>query len=535
MRHYLLASIVSMLLAVPVTTWGQPAEPTSVDSIATLLGPQTLLVGRIDLDDTSVVKNMKQLQDELLGSGLFEGDTLPKMIGQAIDAIEVIRQAGAHEIVFSVEFVNARQPALMAATPLRDVTRRDEVGRALRTFVEIGYPNTSDLQDVQLEEMIVAGPRKGIKRLSLRVAEPAPKSQQRESLVAAMSAIDDAAVQILIVPSADQRRVLSETLPEFPSELDGGSLGALWADIQWVAVGLELRDARSLKVIAQANDAKGAADAVDEMKRLFDALGKNQALQKIVRLPPLGEILQLLEPTVQGDQIVMVIDDKESGLRQLSAKVLAPAIAASREASRRTIMMNNMKHFGIAFHNYHSASKEGRFPDAAIRDAQGKPLLSWRVHVLPFLDGDGNKLYRQFHLDEPWDSPHNRQLIKKMPWVFAIPGSPSSEKGKTCFQVPVGADTMFPDGRGISIKNILDGLSNTIMVVEVDEEHAVPWTQPSDLAYDPEHPTRGLGGHVTNVFMSGFADGSVQAISEKADPETLRAYFTYQGKETIRR
>jgi len=85
------------------------------------------------------------------------------------------------------------------------------------------------------------------------------------------------------------------------------------------------------------------------------------------------------------------------------------------------------------------------------------------------------------------------------------------------------------------MKDIVDGLSNTIMIVEVDEDHAVPWTQPSDWAFDPEHPTRGLGGHLMSVFLACFADGSSLSISNRIDVETLRAFITYQGKEVVKR
>ncbi len=81
--------------------------------------------------------------------------------------------------------------------------------------------------------------------------------------------------------------------------------------------------------------------------------------------------------------------------------------------------MNNLKQIGLAMHNYESTF--GTFPPAYIADkATGKPLLSWRVAILPFLEQDA--LYKQFHLDEPWDSAHNKTLIARMPPVYRSPG-----------------------------------------------------------------------------------------------------------------
>jgi len=92
-----------------------------------------------------------------------------------------------------------------------------------------------------------------------------------------------------------------------------------------------------------------------------------------------------------------------------------------REAAARTQAVNNLKCIGLAMHNYHDMHK--RLPPAAICDATGRPLLSWRVALLPFVDVAENKLYGEFKLDEAWDSPHNLKLLERMPFVYQTPGS----------------------------------------------------------------------------------------------------------------
>src|SRR4051794_3818491 len=94
--------------------------------------------------------------------------------------------------------------------------------------------------------------------------------------------------------------------------------------------------------------------------------------------------------------------------------LLVPAVQAAREAARRSQCVNNLKQIGLAMHNYNSAYDV--FPPAVITDPDGKPLLSWRVLLLPFLDEQA--LYEQFKLDEPWDSPNNKPLLSRMPKVF---------------------------------------------------------------------------------------------------------------------
>ena len=106
--------------------------------------------------------------------------------------------------------------------------------------------------------------------------------------------------------------------------------------------------------------------------------------------------------------------------------LLLPAVRSARGAARRAASTNNLKQIALAMHNHHDASKE--FPAAYSTDKQGKPLLSWRVKILPLIGQDA--LYRQFHLDEPWDSEHNKKLIPLMPPVYMAPGS-TAGPGKT--------------------------------------------------------------------------------------------------------
>jgi len=201
--------------------------------------------------------------------------------------------------------------------------------------------------------------------------------------------------------------------------------------------------------------------------------------------------------------------------------LVLPAIQAAREAARRTTSMNNMKMIGLALHNYHTAQKT--FPPAYKADQNGKPLLSWRVLILQYLDEDA--LYKEFHLDEPWDSDHNKPLIAKMPAVYRNPNSAVANEGKTNYLTVRNEHSVFPGSKGIGAHEITDGTSNTIMTVEVPDSSAVEWTKPDDFAYDETNPLKGLTGLRSMVFMAGFADGSVQTLPASIDPATLKLLF----------
>jgi hypothetical protein len=200
----------------------------------------------------------------------------------------------------------------------------------------------------------------------------------------------------------------------------------------------------------------------------------------------------------------------------------------SDEPAERTRSRNNLRQIGLAMHNH--LESNNKFPAAAIRDASGKPLLSWRVALLPYLEQGA--LYKEFHLNEPWNSEHNKPLIARMPDLFACPNSRASP-GSTSYLAVTGPGSMFEGSQSLKMIEILDGTSNTIAVVEANDTRAVPWTCPDDLIYDAAAPMNGLVGHHAGGFLALTCDGVVHFISETIDPKTLVALFTVSGREPV--
>jgi hypothetical protein len=209
--------------------------------------------------------------------------------------------------------------------------------------------------------------------------------------------------------------------------------------------------------------------------------------------------------------------------------LLLPAVQAAREAARRNQSMNNLKMLSLGLLNYHDV--KGALPAHANYSDDGKPLLSWRVHVLPFLEQ--NDLYQQFHLDEPWDSEHNRQLVAQMPEVFAGPNA-NLEPGKTNYLAVVGEQCAFNGTKdGLRLQDITDGTSKTIWLVEADPARAVEWTKPDDLQINAENPHDGLGNVRPGGWLAAFIDGHVSFVSDSLDLQTLKALLTASGGEAI--
>jgi len=262
-------------------------------------------------------------------------------------------------------------------------------------------------------------------------------------------------------------------------------------------------------------------------------------------LPPADSIVSHLQPTVfavgrTSDGVALISRRTLPGGNMAAsvpvwAVMAMPAIGSARHAARRAHGSNNLKMLGLAMHNYHDTYRA--LPAGYSADKDGKPLLSWRVHILPFVEGA--HLYEQFHLDEPWDSPHNKKLIEQMPETYKAPGS-KSEPGMTNYLGVGGADGVFVrpkpgDKLGTSFRQITDGTSNTIMIVEAPDDSAVIWTKPGDFAPDKENPTRGLIGLRPGGFQAAFVDGSVQFLAETIDADLLNGLFTKSGGEAVRR
>ena len=196
-------------------------------------------------------------------------------------------------------------------------------------------------------------------------------------------------------------------------------------------------------------------------------------------------------------------------------------------ANART--QNNMKQIGIAMHSYHDVT--GAMPSAAILGKKGKPLLSWRVQVLLYVEQDS--LFKAIKHDEPWDSVHNKKVFddNPMPSVFEVVGMNKPGDKNTHIQVFRGNGAMFDLVKGVRIAEIADGTSNTIMIATA--KTAVPWMKPDDMEFDPKKDPRDLLLYIGGRTNVGFGDGSVRTLKKSVTVENMRALITKSGGEVV--
>lgn len=178
--------------------------------------------------------------------------------------------------------------------------------------------------------------------------------------------------------------------------------------------------------------------------------------------------------------------------------------------------------------NYNDS--HGHMPPAVVYGKDGQPLYSWRVLLLPYIEQQD--LYKQFHLDEPWDSPHNLLLLDRMPMVYAPPPRKKSRMPSchTVCHVFVGKGSAFEDKAELKIPDDFpDGTSNTVLIVEAGPP--VPWTKPEEISYDADAPLPHLDTLFPDIIRLTLADGSRRHVRKDIGESTLRAAITRNGGE----
>lgn len=190
----------------------------------------------------------------------------------------------------------------------------------------------------------------------------------------------------------------------------------------------------------------------------------------------------------------------------------------------RLVSSNNLKRIGFAIHAYHDTEKH--IPLHAIYCKDGKtPLLSWRVAILPYLDQ--RALYKEFKLDEAWDSPHNKKLIARMPKCFEPVGAGKKQEGLTYYQAFSGPGTAFDGTKKIKLAEFPRGFSNTALAIEARE--AVIWTQPQDLTLPKEKDKMpAVGGFFKSGYNVLMADATVRFLPHETTAADLYALVSYK-------
>ena len=487
----------------------QDALPSVVQSS---LNEQTVLVARIDLtrpDVATISKVLMELPDPSSQFGRASA-----RFGQAFQKLAAL---DIHEVfvVLSTEGLPNLQPTLVVSTVGRNADR-DAIAKSLMAIwqnnVEIA-PDGVIVSEAEPERRLLQGRCTG----------------NRPEFVEAFAAIKDAQVQVAIGVSKDARRVLQEFLPQLPSRLGASAVTHITDGWRWIGLGITPSTMPSVRLVVQAKDVRSAESLQQIAVVGLDLAIESEAIKSFFK--DTAGLAPLLTPSTESDRLVWSLTQTNNGAVRLMHEVVAPLAGLMETNNRRMRTIDHLKQIGLAMHIYHD--NHSNFPPAAVVGGDGRRLISWRVLLLPLLNE--KELFEEFRLNEPWDSDHNRKLVSRMPDVFASSTVTRDQRlnGMTTYLGPIAEKTLFAVPEGAAIKQIIDGTSNTIMVVDANAEAAVPWTKPDDLLVDLKQPLKGLEGQADGNFWVLMCDGSVRKVSGKIDAETMRRLLQINDGEVV--
>jgi hypothetical protein len=500
-----LALALALALALPAAG-ADSAAGARAKAIAPFLDEQTLAVVRLDLTKLDADALATAMAD-LGGMGADEATHFKQTAGQWLGDFAKVGGKDLYVIASLADYPN--WPFVIV--PLGDGADATAIANPLGPRVAPAGPRE------RVGTVLFAGAAATHQRLK------GLKPAERPELAAALAAAGDAAAQVALIPPPHLARVVEEMMLALPKEAGEGSGKVLTRGVKWAALGLDAPPKLAVRLTIQTQDAAAARAVRETIGKVL----KWSAAIKEVRdvLPDVEKMVAALEPKVEGDYVILALEGERP------RTVVGPLVRRALVAAARVQASNDLKQLALALHVYVD-NHNGQMPAVASTDNAGRPLLSWRVHLLPYLGEE--KLYKEFHLDESWDSEHNKKLIARMPAVFRGASRKLSDEGKTTYLAPVGNEVAFTGnatGRRFPTE-FPDGTSNTILLVQADEAHAVEWTRPQDLKIDLDQPQAGLGLQAGS-YVVALADGYVHVISPGVTKATLRAAFTANGGEVL--
>lgn len=405
----------------------------------------------------------------------------------------------------AIRFVSPKIIAFGMAEAIQEMCDTEKIATTGPQKVTLDRANGSK-DPVTLGVSFDSIPEEARKELLKELPEPLHPLVQASSMTLSMDLIDDGHLHLMVsYPDADATDKAEKAI----------------AAASNMALDL-IKDLKKQLIEKVTGDGKpGKIEDLPEAAASLLGLGALTHAEDIIKAKPVKRkdlTLTLSQPLPPQFKSVL-------GAGALGASMLAPAVGKLRMAAMRAQGQNNLKQIGLAIHNYHDANNA--FPPAAIVDKKGKPLLSWRVAILPYIEQDN--LYRQFKLDEPWDSEHNLKISQTNIKTYMLPNMKYDKPGQTNYRVFYNNGAMFDWIKGNGFASVTDGLSNTWMVVESAEP--TNWAKPDDFEFDPKKELPKLNDRFQGGFNVVFGDGSVRYY--KKVPKAAKELITRGGGEVV--
>lgn len=343
--------------AVVVAAAQVPDIDARAKAIAPLVDDQTILVARLDVtqvDLEPVFRRLEKMMRDLVGPGGPE--QLAEARQEADQWIAAFAKAGGREI-YLVGPIDAL-PSTFLAVPLAP----EADAKALSKLLGVKGPTASAPsrahEDPFVPEvaervggMLVVGSRTAVTRA--RQTTPA----ERPALTKAFQAAGDGAVQLLVLPTDDSRRVMAELMPTLPDALGGGPTTALTDGMRWAALGAGFKPDLSVTGVIQSTDPAAAKALGEVIKRIYANLAANTRVPMVDL--EIGKILAMLQWRIEGSRLTLSINAAQ--VDKLMAETVLPAFRRARPLAMRSMSAANFNAIGKGLHLY-AADHDGAFP-----------------------------------------------------------------------------------------------------------------------------------------------------------------------------
>lgn len=464
--------------------------------ITPYLESSTLAVARIDLQQVDLPQTLKKINE-------LVPDTIPQPVQTSVNLIggglvASLKQSGVEHVYVMLSTLDIIQGRVSLFVPTKDST---DVAETLSAILAM-LPDNLQYQVAQVSDGLLVAPPEIIERLRQRPA--ANRLELEEALLE-----KPATITLAIALRDDLRESVANLLSEVPP----GEVPIPFSPKQ-VAADIE---SIALQLVASELSLSVVLNGVDPA-----------ATQRLATLSQryVSSVLPEEKLAANGEASVVLT---------LNQEALLPLFSQFSQASSQTMassqQANNLKQIVLAMFNFEATY--GFLPPRMTVSEDGTPLLSWRVHLLPFLNEQA--LYDQFHMDEPWDSPHNIKLIEKIPAPYQSLYHSDLQLGYTCVQQPLTEGSLWngDERKLLGLRDVRDGTSNTLGFVIAPKQQAVPWTKPQELTVDPTRPIESLFGDREQMLFA-MMDGSVQTLDRSATTaERIMAALTHQGSEVL--
>lgn len=452
----------------------------------------TVLIVDLDLSKLDVQATSRWLNETFGGA---EGDGATEMVRGFVDSL---RGAGVSNL-----YVTAATRSLFDGGPLVVVPcQNPTVVQGLATVILQNLPDSLNLKVQMGDKQVLVGAATAIDRVV------AAEGYDRPDLILPLTESERLDHNIVISLPAEARRDLAALWPgrvpdSFPIQF---SPRQMVQDVNQIVISLRLPPDPKMMIEIEATHAVAAGRVKDMAEKLIATT---------------GDVGKSIDVDVQIEKVTLRASP------EVFARLAQAVISPAQQNATQMMVSNTMKQIGLAIHNYYANEKT--LPPLYYASEDGKPLLSGRVALLPYIEQQA--MFQSVKLDQAWDSEANLLFSQTLIPTYCFHPDLGS---KTTIRFPVFPGSVWDgDGPPKDFRDVRDGSSRTIAAIDAPVDAAVEWANPKPWILSEDDPMSDVFGDresATVVLLDGAA--LVLRKSEMTNAK-LKAMLTIDGGELI--